>query len=62
MVESERECPDILLQISASQAALKKVSKILLEDHIDNCFLDALKSSDYERQLDELKKALSSFL
>jgi len=38
MGDSERECSEILLQIVASQAALKKVSKMLLEDHIDTAF------------------------
>ncbi len=62
MVDSERECSEILLQIVATQAALKKVSKILLEDHIDTCILDAIKSNDYMMQLDELKEALSNIL
>ena len=62
MVESERGCSEVLLQIVATQAALKKVSKMLLEDHIDTCILDALKSNDYEMQLDELKEALSNIL
>ena len=34
MVEDDRYCVDVLMQISAARAALAKVSKMLLESHI----------------------------
>jgi DNA-binding FrmR family transcriptional regulator len=37
MVEEERYCIDILTQISASQAALRKVALRLLEQHAAHC-------------------------
>ncbi len=37
MVENERYCVDILVQISAVQAAMQKVAFHLLEDHAHHC-------------------------
>lgn len=46
MVEADRYCVDILLQISAARAALAKVSKLLLESHIRSCVAGAFESED----------------
>ncbi len=48
MVEDDRYCVDILLQISAARAALAKVSKMLLESHIQTCVTGAFESEDAE--------------
>lgn len=44
MVEDDRYCVDALMRISAARAALARVSKILLESHIETCVTDALES------------------
>ncbi len=41
MVEEGRECEDVLLQISAVQAAWKKLAEIIIEDHIEVCLAEA---------------------
>jgi DNA-binding FrmR family transcriptional regulator len=58
MIDEEKECPDILIQIGAVKAALEKTSVIILEDHIEHCLIEAVKSGDVEHQLQELKTAL----
>jgi len=40
MVDEERYCVDVLLQISAARAALAKASKLLLESHVRTCVHD----------------------
>jgi DNA-binding FrmR family transcriptional regulator len=62
MIDEEKECPDILIQIGAVKAALEKAGIILLEDHIEHCLIDAVKSGDIEPQLNELKTALRKLL
>jgi DNA-binding FrmR family transcriptional regulator len=62
MIDEERECPDILIQIGAVKAALEKAGIILLEDHIEHCLIDAVKTGDIEPQLNELKTALRKLL
>jgi DNA-binding FrmR family transcriptional regulator len=62
MIDEEKECPDILIQIGAVKAALEKAGLIILEDHIEHCLVEAVKSGDVESQLDELKAGLEKLL
>jgi CsoR family transcriptional regulator, copper-sensing transcriptional repressor len=62
MIDEEKECPDILIQIAAVKAALNKAGAIILEDHLEHCLIEAVKSGDIEPQLDELKAALQKLL
>jgi DNA-binding FrmR family transcriptional regulator len=62
MVEAEKSCPDILLQLAAIRAALNKVSELILEDHVESCLKDAATSGDTERYIDELKEALTKLI
>ena len=62
MIDEEKECPDILIQIGAVKAALEKVGLIILEDHIEHCLIEAVKSGDIEPQLQELKTALQKLI
>jgi DNA-binding FrmR family transcriptional regulator len=49
MVEDERWCPDILVQIAAVQAALDKVALGLADDHARNCVVGGPPESQDER-------------
>ncbi len=62
MVEEDKSCPEILLQVAAIRAALNKVSRIVLEDHMETCMKDAASSGDTEQHLEELKDALSKLI
>jgi DNA-binding FrmR family transcriptional regulator len=46
MVEEDRYCPDILMQIASVQEALKGVSRELVRNHLTHCTRRALKGSD----------------
>lgn len=59
MVQDDRDCPAILLQIAAIQSALDKISKMILEDHIENCVARAVKEGRGESVVRELKEALA---
>lgn len=64
MVEEEKYCVDILLQVSAVQGALEQVSKRLLGRHIESCVADAFASGDdrqRERKIEELLDVFSRF-
>ncbi len=56
MVESERYCADILVQISSVQQALRGVSRQLMRNHLENCAADAIGkgSPSAEAMYDEL--------
>ena len=61
MVEDDRYCVDVLLQISAARAALAKVSKVLLESHIHSCVKDALESGDSPDRSAKLEELVRIF-
>lgn len=53
LIEKDTYCDDVITQISASQAALNGVSKILLEAHLKECIVDRIQEGDME-VLDEV--------
>jgi DNA-binding FrmR family transcriptional regulator len=57
MVEDGAYCIDVLHQIQAVHAALNKVSTLILDDHLNNCVVTAIRSEDLakrERVLSEI--------
>ena len=48
MLENNRDCSDILIQLSAVRAEITNVSKVILKDHLEHCLLDAIRSDDEE--------------
>jgi len=46
MVEDDRYCPDILMQIASVQEALRGVSRELVRNHLTHCARRALKGTD----------------
>jgi DNA-binding FrmR family transcriptional regulator len=64
MVEEERYCGDILMQLRAVQAALTAAQQAILKTHIEHCVAGAIESGDQpERQakLNELYEILKRF-
>ena len=53
MIEENRYCPDILIQVSSVQSALNSFNKELLSAHIKSCVLDDIKAGN-EDAVDEL--------
>lgn len=46
MVEQDRYCIDLVTQISAARAALRRVEEEILRDHIGHCVEHAIASGD----------------
>ncbi|KGX85759.1 metal-sensing transcriptional repressor [Pontibacillus litoralis] len=61
MIDEDRYCVDILVQISAINAALKKVGFTLLEKHTNHCVADAIHKGNGEEAIDELMKVVQQF-
>ncbi len=61
MVEDGRDCAEVLIQLSAVKSALNNTGKIILQDHIEHCIVDAIESGDHEA-LEELNKAIDQFI
>ena len=56
MVESDRYCPDILVQISSVQEALRAVGRALMRNHLKHCASQAIRkgNAEAETMYDEL--------
>jgi CsoR family transcriptional regulator, copper-sensing transcriptional repressor len=64
MVEEDKYCVDILLQLAAVQGAVEQVQKLLLGQHLESCVVDAVRSGnarDRQKKMDELLDVLSRF-
>ncbi|MBC3889054.1 metal-sensing transcriptional repressor [Acetobacterium paludosum] len=61
MVESGRDCSEVLIQLSAVKAAINNTGKIILKDHIDHCIVAAVEKGD-QKALDDLHKAIDQFM
>lgn len=62
MVEEERYCIDIVTQVAAVRAALRRVEEEILRDHVSHCVEHAINSgnkSDQRRKIEELMAIMS---
>jgi DNA-binding FrmR family transcriptional regulator len=58
MVEDERYCPEIMKQVSALQASLEKVNRVLLQNHLETCVIHAVEEGRSAEIVDELMETL----
>lgn len=61
MVENNAYCTDILIQVSAVNAALNSFNKVLLANHIRTCVADDIRSGK-EETIDELVATLQKLM
>jgi DNA-binding FrmR family transcriptional regulator len=58
MVEEDRYCIDVVTQISAVRAALRRVEQEVLRDHVGHCVKHAMQSDDVEDQDRKIKELI----
>ncbi len=64
MVEERRYCVEILTQLRAARAALKRVEESVLREHVEHCVSGALRGgspSEQRRKVEELLDVLGRF-
>ena len=61
MVEDGRDCSEVLIQLSAVKSAINNTGKIILQDHIEHCIVDAVEHGDRDA-IKELEKAIDRFM
>lgn len=47
MLDENRYCGDILIQIAAIESALKEIGYIILTDHLKTCVSEDIKNNDF---------------
>jgi DNA-binding FrmR family transcriptional regulator len=64
MLDEDRYCVDVLLQIAAVRAALDQAGKLLLGAHVETCVRQAIESGttrERKAKVDELLDVLARF-
>lgn len=62
MVQDERYCTDILVQVSAVQSALNSFSSKLLSNHIKSCVVNEIENGNAEEAVNELCETIKKML
>jgi CsoR family transcriptional regulator, copper-sensing transcriptional repressor len=62
MVEEERDCSDVLIQISAVRSAIDKVGRVVLQDHLESCLFHVGVLPEDSEVWGGVKEALDVFL
>ena len=61
MVEEDRDCAEVLIQLAAVRSALTNTGKVILKDHMDHCIVDAVEHNDW-KAIEELNRAIEQFI
>lgn len=61
MVEDGRDYSEVLIQLSAVKSAINNTGKVILQDHIEHCLVEAIESGD-RKTIEELNKAIDRFI
>ena len=61
MVENGRDCSEVLVQIAAVKSAVNNIGKIVLQDHINTCVVNAVETGD-KKVIEDLNSAIEQFI
>jgi DNA-binding FrmR family transcriptional regulator len=61
MLAEGRDCDELLLQLKAAESSVNKVSKIILQDHLNHCVRESLEQGD-TGALDQFGKILDKYI
>ena len=60
-VEERYDCTEVLVQLAAVRSAIDNTGKVILNDHIRHCMVDAVQLGD-ESAIDGLCEAVEKFM
>lgn len=61
MIERDEDCADVIMQLSAVNAALKNLGKEIINEHMTHCIIHALEDGDMAA-VEEFQKAVQKFM
>lgn len=61
MIDDDRDCAEVLVQLAAVRSAINNAGKVLLQDHISECITEAVIHDD-KQKLTDLNKAIEQFM
>jgi len=61
MIDEDKSCEDILIQIGSVKAALHKTGQVILEGHLHHCIIDGIKDGNEDEIITQLSSAIEQF-
>ena len=61
MVEEGYDCTDVLVQLAAVRSAIDNTGKVILQDHMRHCMVDAVDAGDMDA-IDDLCRAIEKYM
>jgi len=61
MIEDDKSCEDILIQIGSAKAALHKTGQVVLEGHLHHCVLNGIREGKEDETIKKLSSAIEQF-
>ena len=61
MVEEGRDCSEVLIQIAAVRSAIDNTGKLILQDHLKHCIMEAAAEGD-QQAIDDLCQAIDKYM
>ena len=61
MVEEGYDCSDVLVQLAAVRSAIDNTGKVILQDHMRHCMVDAVAAGDMEA-IEDLCRAIEKYM
>ena len=61
MVENGEDCSEVLVQLAAVRSAIDNTGKVILQDHMRHCMVDAVAAGD-ENAIEDLCHAIERYM
>ena len=61
MIEDDKTCEEILIQIGSVKSALHKTGQVILEGHLHHCVLDGIRDGKEDEIIKKLSSAIEQF-
>ena len=61
MVEEGHDCSEVLVQLAAVRSALDNTGKVILQDHLRHCMVEAVAAGDQDA-IEDLCEAINKFM
>ena len=61
MVEEDRYCGDVLTQLAAVESAVKAISRMVMQDHLETCVVERIQDGDTQ-VTDEVMSLFKKFM
>ncbi len=61
MVEDDKDCSEVLIQLAAVKSALNNTGKEILKEHMSHCLIEAIEKKEFS-EIEELNRAIDQFI